>query len=835
MSRARSVKVESDHDLPSFNEPQTQRPSGNIAFPVLGRLKDEKDPKVWEKHIDKAMPILERLEPVCYSMASSPKLNMEIKGAAENWMSQIATVRKRAVQTNKITIGVFGNTGDGKSSTINALLGEADLLPTNCMRACTACVTEISYNDDGDDEKPYKAEIDFVSPEEWMREVKIFLDEIAANNIPSDGIPSDGNEDSVSDEGEGDEESSDGEDSDEDGCDEMENEKDEVADGAEDCETARSVAKARAVYANMDNEFLLDSSVDELMGHPNVREVLGATQTFKAAKAEELRDMIERYIDSTDKDDDDAVAYWPLVKAVRIFTRAEALSNGVTIADLPGTHDADAARSSMAREYMRSCAGIWIVAPIDRAVDNKAARDLMSDNFKCQLNLDGSFSSVTFICSKTDHINLNDAVKNLKKRLGPEVMGRWKKSIKYRQDIKTLEKKLQDLQSKPNGLEVSAAGSDGEQPRKRIKLPGVEEQKELLEDMKNVQNDLVEQVRMVCIEKRNEISRDTLKNYFGRVMREARQQTAPRKNDPVQIDLDNKVSNNLPVFCTSSHAYQSMAGLTEDAMDDVLGFKDVKDTQIPQLQSHAQSLTEELRIAKYREGGIFHSTLKATLVRRGIWGDRNFNEKLLEPFSTAIMHKWADVFHEVIPSDLDEFLMQASRLILLTHGTIMGQIGEGEDEVTQIGAPLEAQVNIHQEGLKRIKAEVMVTINDAQKLASRKPLQAVAGVMNPGYEKCIDETGKGMVLRMRVVLMNHLMACKEDMFSDVVKTPDAVLDKAFGWAAETLTSRVNEIARTVRTDYMVALAKREESARREEATFIQKMVEVLEVTEPLLR
>ena len=33
----------------------------------------------------------------------------------------------------------------GKSSLLNALLGEEDVLPTNGMRACTASVIEVSY------------------------------------------------------------------------------------------------------------------------------------------------------------------------------------------------------------------------------------------------------------------------------------------------------------------------------------------------------------------------------------------------------------------------------------------------------------------------------------------------------------------------------------------------------------------------------------------------------------------------------------------------------------------------------------------------------------------
>jgi hypothetical protein len=45
----------------------------------------------------------------------------------------------------EVVIGVVGDTGAGKSSLLNVLLGEAELLPTNGMRACTAAAVELSY------------------------------------------------------------------------------------------------------------------------------------------------------------------------------------------------------------------------------------------------------------------------------------------------------------------------------------------------------------------------------------------------------------------------------------------------------------------------------------------------------------------------------------------------------------------------------------------------------------------------------------------------------------------------------------------------------------------
>jgi hypothetical protein len=62
---------------------------------------------------------------------------------------------------------------------------------------------------------------------------------------------------------------------------------------------------------------------------------------------------------------------------------------------------------------MKACRSLWIVAPITRAVDDKTAQSLLGDSFKRQLKYDGTYSAVTFICSKTDDILVREAARNL--------------------------------------------------------------------------------------------------------------------------------------------------------------------------------------------------------------------------------------------------------------------------------------------------------------------------------------------------------------------------------------------------------------------------------------
>jgi hypothetical protein len=62
----------------------------------------------------------------------------------------------------------------------------------------------------------------------------------------------------------------------------------------------------------------------------------------------------------------DGPAYWPLIRQVRVRCNARALATGAILVDLPGVADANAARNSIAKEYMKKCDCIWILAPITR-------------------------------------------------------------------------------------------------------------------------------------------------------------------------------------------------------------------------------------------------------------------------------------------------------------------------------------------------------------------------------------------------------------------------------------------------------------------------------------
>lgn len=109
----------------------------------------------------------------------------------------------------------------------------------------------------------------------------------------------------------------------------------------------------------------------------------------------------------------------------------------------PGVQDSNAARAAVAANYQKSCTGLWVVAPITRAVDDKTAKTLLGDSFKRQLKYDGTYSAVSFICSKTDDISITEAAESL--GLETEISDSWSQAEELRKEKELLQGKINEL------------------------------------------------------------------------------------------------------------------------------------------------------------------------------------------------------------------------------------------------------------------------------------------------------------------------------------------------------------------------------------------------------
>lgn len=285
-------------------------------------------------------------------------------------LEMIDKLKAKAKRTGRTVVAVAGATGAGKSSLINALLDEEKLLPTNGMRACTAVVTEICYN--LDPENPYRAEVEFISQEDWDSELNLLFDEFLDNGQVSSSWRDPNSEAGV------------------------------------------AYAKVKAVYPELTHEMLVKSRPMQLARVEAVANVLGTKKEFGCTSASELHSLLSGYLDSKEKGAKaKGMAFWPIVRVVRIFTRADALSTNVCLVDLPGTLDSNAARSAVANKYMAECTAVWVAARIARAADDKAAKDLLGRSSRIQMKLDGAYDHLSFIATQTDGINISETIEAL--------------------------------------------------------------------------------------------------------------------------------------------------------------------------------------------------------------------------------------------------------------------------------------------------------------------------------------------------------------------------------------------------------------------------------------
>lgn len=513
---------------------------------------------------------------------------------ARHWMKQLDVLQLEA-KKHRTIIGVVGNTGAGKSSVINAVLDEERLVPTNCMRACTAVVTEMSYNDSEDEDSKYRAELEFIEAEDWERELNILYDEILDSRGNISG---------------------------------------EVYN--QDSDAAVAYAKIRAVYHKHTKDDIVNSSVEELMEVRHVQNLLGSVKNINCSEPSEFYHKLQHYVDSKEKvlTKDGKVdpfaarelEYWPLIKVVRIYVKAKALETGGVLVDLPGTSDSNAARAAVAQGYMRQCTGLWIVAPITRAVDDKAAKNLLGDTFRRQLKFDGTYSAVTFICSKTDDISITEAVDSLGlhdqmtvfddelgeidqkqrqvKRQIRELKGtksdireavddadenleKWEAlrerledgekvfpppDSKKRKHLSEIEENTSSDAGSPLTEEkIDAEIAELRQIKKdaRRQRSGIDEKLEKLEAENaefEAQNAVIDAKKSaLCIAGRNKYSKTAIQQDFAVGIKEMDIETQEEENpddfDPEDEIRDyEKVAQSLPVFCVSSRAFQKLSG-----------------------------------------------------------------------------------------------------------------------------------------------------------------------------------------------------------------------------------------------------------------------------------
>jgi hypothetical protein len=108
-----------------------------------------------------------------------------------------------------------------------------------------------------------------------------------------------------------------------------------------DSDAGVAYAKLKAVYPNKTREMLASGDPCTFANEPAIKAMLGTVRHLQEKSAPELYRGLQQYIDSKEKPtmitSRSSMEFWPLVKVVRIYTKAAALSTGAVIVDLVST------------------------------------------------------------------------------------------------------------------------------------------------------------------------------------------------------------------------------------------------------------------------------------------------------------------------------------------------------------------------------------------------------------------------------------------------------------------------------------------------------------------
>ncbi|KAF6817123.1 hypothetical protein CSOJ01_02543 [Colletotrichum sojae] len=795
-----------------------------VAHEALERAEKETGTKL--QRLDKKLT--EMMTGLDETIANMPEMKRGAK-----YRESIRKIQAEA-QLPRFVIGVLGDTGCGKSSLINAVLDESHIVPTNCMRACTAVITEILWNSVNDAAKRYRAELhrDILDADG-----KIYRD---IHHLDSD--------------------------------------------------SGTAYAILRAVYTHLSDEELERPHPTALASHPAVRQVLGSTLLVEEKTCDAFYSEIQSFVDSEDNSKSpDKMAYWPLIKVVRVFLKSEVLSTGV-----PGGRDSNTARAAVSTKYIKECTRLWVVADINRAVDDKTAKTLMEHNFKQQLKYDGSYSSITFICTKADHISLDEAAEalgitddiskmyqlwtKLKPRIDAENtglknlefrkmtikarsevvdndIGDWRgicgqaangertfrpfespRKRKRQADCSAQKKQRTDASSDTEDntsdeeSDIDAESKDTEDQRElvtveeaRAKLEELQEAKKSLKEKKEITRQIREKKAAIatltkersevnaeryrrCIQGRNNYSREEIQKDFACGLKEFDDELlAEQENGQEQQQQQNKtnydeIRKSLPVFCVSSRGYQQLRGrMKEDQR--VVGFSSLEDTQVLELRKHTLELA-----ASVQDSCLRRHIQQVNRLLRGMDLFLSGDDPLLKMSEAERNDECQHLEQSLLklgkelPESLNTLTMSFNQLIAAFHQMMRGRrfLSENSDAVRRV---LKKHIAALDKNLVHISQQYKKLAKDEQRGANRLFKPSIENSLRDAYNQCTQVRGSGAFQVMRELMEDKVESEKDTMFDDAATDVENAIKQMLRALETMIRKNMNEIVNTMSQDY----------------------------------
>ncbi|KAK4245737.1 nuclear GTPase SLIP-GC [Corynascus novoguineensis] len=273
-----------------------------------------------------------------------------------------------------LTVGLVGDSGVGKSSLLNSLLGVKLAWTNNGGEACTCVVTEYLYHDRDD----YIVEVVPFSQDELRKQLAEMVHGYCHYHRHCDSAALGSDSDS-----------------------------DDIKYWEEKAAQARD--SFQAMFQNRFSPDLIQSGRSEediLETLISWSQEMGPTDIQSRQEKRETKEcsnLVKQLTSSAPNSR--GATNWRYIKKIRVFLRASVLSRGLVLVDLPGLRDLNSARRNVTERYLiDKCDEIFAVCRIDRAATDQGVADVF------KLSRQSRALNVSIVCTRSEEINPEEAV-----------------------------------------------------------------------------------------------------------------------------------------------------------------------------------------------------------------------------------------------------------------------------------------------------------------------------------------------------------------------------------------------------------------------------------------
>ena len=284
-------------------------------------------------------------------IADSDDVEVEVDADALDEAGAMLDELEDEVDDRRVRVALLGDTNAGKSTLVNAVLGQR-LLPSSSSGPGTAVVTTLRHRPGAS----ITVEIQFATRANLRRACQELLDQQSLVEN-SDNVDTD----------------------------------------VHDLIDASRRRLSRVFGASLD-DYLATGHVSVLREVPEAAVIVDeGTRIVETTRADEVHQTLLAHADA-------AAAIGYLVDRVDITGDFPSLRTGVTLLDLPGLNDPDARRTDATRRAIADADVIWVVYPLDTGLAMSTIRAVQSTLTAHQTLLERDATRLRFVCTKNEAV-----------------------------------------------------------------------------------------------------------------------------------------------------------------------------------------------------------------------------------------------------------------------------------------------------------------------------------------------------------------------------------------------------------------------------------------------